>query len=823
MRKPDLSDATRSLTRAHRSKLPLALLTLSHLFVVTLTSPLRAEVVTQFNSDQMQDIRSGIEREWSEFPAEISDSSYKRQFTARVNSAPWTLSIRQQDVKELWTISVNGTIVGRLVRDENDLRCDFEIPPGLLHQSDNELVISTQASSSDEIRVGEIEIHDCSPNQLRKLATVEVVITDTSQRPMPGRITIVDDSGTLIPVHAFASASPSLAAGQKDDAINGKASNDPKLASRQGVVYSATGHAFFGVSPGRYRIYAGRGFEYSVAKADFTIQHGQHLKRTLQLEREVDTEGWIACDTHVHTVTHSGHGDCTLLERLVTLAGEGIELPIATDHNTQIDYTADSQSLGTSPWFTPVVGNEVTTKKGHFNIFPTSADAARPNHQAADWSQLFDSIFENPQVAIAILNHARDIHSGFRPFSPRHHVSLTGTNRDGFDRRFNAMELINSGAVQTDPMELFRDWCGLINHGLTVTPVGSSDSHDVSRYIVGQGRTYIQCDDSDPSAVDIEKAVTAFLEGKVIVSYGLLAKLSAGLSDDHSAGIDDIQWVGPGELLSLDAHANQTSDSLQTQETAPISKEGLGSKEGLVSNEGLDGNEDQGTEISGFYVTAEVLFPSWSEATEIELWLNGRPWTNVNLTTPISQTNQESSASPSGEKLTHHNLPTPQVLVKRETNRILCNWTIPPGQLRSDSWLTVVAKGPGIKSPHWPTAKPYQPDSIQFQSYVFSCSGPLRIDTDGDGIFSSPREQALSLLETLDRGDGAERINLDLLRDAIDQVDPAVADQILQTVRPEITDFSDWMTRLPKSLKNKVEPFERAWQESTRADLEGKE
>ena len=822
MPKPDPSDATRSLSRAHRPKLPLLLVALIHLLVVTLPSPLQAEVVTQFNSDHMQDIRSGIEREWSDFPAEIPDSSYQHQFTSRVNSAPWTLSLRQQDVKESWTVSINGTSLGRLVRDENDLRCDFEIPPGLLQQSDNELVISTKASSSDEIRVGEIEIHDCSPKQLRNLATVEVVIADTSQRPIPGRITIVDDTGTLIPVHAFASASPSLAAGQKDDATNGKASNDPKLASRQGVIYTATGHAFFGVSPGSYRIYAGRGFEYSVAKADFTIQHGQHLKRTLQIEREVDTEGWIACDTHVHTVTHSGHGDCTLLERLVTLAGEGIELPIATDHNTQIDYTADSQSLGTSPWFTPVVGNEVTTKKGHFNIFPTSADAARPNHQAVDWSQLFDSIFENPQVAIAILNHARDIHSGFRPFSPRHHVSLTGTNRDGFDRRFNAMELINSGAVQTDPMELFRDWCGLVNHGLTVTPVGSSDSHDVSRYIVGQGRTYIQCDDSDPSAVDIDKAVTAFLEGKVIVSYGLLAKLSAGLGDDDSAGVD-IQRAGPGELLSLDAHQSQNSDSVQTQQKATISKESLDSKESLGGKEGLSRKEVVGTESSGFHVTAEVLFPSWSEATEIELWLNGRPWTKVDLATPTTQTTREPEANSSGSKSTLNNLPTPQVLVKREKNRVLCDWMIPPGQLRSDSWLTLVAKGPGIKSPHWPTAKPYQPDSIQFQPYVFSCSGPLRIDADGDGIFSSPREQALSILETLDRGDDAERINLDLLQNAIEEVDPAVAAQILAIIRPEIADFSGWMTALPKHLQNKVEPFERSWQESIRADLEGKE
>ena len=53
----------------------------------------------------------------------------------------------------------------------------------------------------------------------------------------------------------------------------------------------------------------------------------------LAIRREVATPGLVACDTHVHTLTNSGHGDATIAERVVTLAGEGIELPIATDHN----------------------------------------------------------------------------------------------------------------------------------------------------------------------------------------------------------------------------------------------------------------------------------------------------------------------------------------------------------------------------------------------------------------------------------------------------------------------------------------------------------
>ncbi len=55
--------------------------------------------------------------------------------------------------------------------------------------------------------------------------------------------------------------------------------------------------------------------------------------------------------------------------------------------------------------------------------------------------------------------------------------------------------------------------------------MGSSDSHDVGRHFVGQGRTYIRVEDGDPGRIDVEQAVESFLAGRVMVSYGLLAEL----------------------------------------------------------------------------------------------------------------------------------------------------------------------------------------------------------------------------------------------------------------------------------------------------------
>jgi hypothetical protein len=235
----------------------------------------------------------------------------------------------------------------------------------------------------------------------------------------------------------------------------------------------------------------------------------------------------VSCDTHCHTLTHSGHGDATLAERMVTIAGEGIELPIATDHNVTIDYEAAARAAQVRSHFTPVVGNEVTTPRmGHFNVFPIDAGASPIDSRAPDWQTLFRDIFQTPGVRVCILNHARDLHGGFRPFGPRQHLGAVGENLDGRRLEANAMEVVNSGALQTDPLQLYRDWFGMLNRGFVVAPVGSSDSHDVARHFVGQGRTYIRCDERDPGNLPVREACESLAAGRVLVSLGLLTEMT---------------------------------------------------------------------------------------------------------------------------------------------------------------------------------------------------------------------------------------------------------------------------------------------------------
>jgi hypothetical protein len=429
----------------------------------------------------------------------------------------------------------------------------FAVPAGALRDGDNTLRIQPPQArgtpSPDDVRVGQLVLYPSTVESVLGAGHVDVEVVDRdSGERLPSRLTIVDRAGSLQSV--------------------GTASNG-HLAVRPGTVYTATGQARFGLPAGTYTLYAGRGFEYSLASSAVELAAGQIVAVRLAISREVPTDGYVACDTHVHSLTHSGHGDATVQERMITLAAEGIELPIATDHNVHIDHEPFAREMNVRRHFTPVMGNEVTTPVGHFNVFPVERGAPTPAYRLTEWQAILDGIYRTRNVKVAILNHARDIHSGVRPFGPKLFNDVVGESLAGWAMRFNAMEVLNSSATQHDVLRLFQDWMALLNRGLQVTPVGSSDSHDVLRHFVGQGRTYIRADDRDPAQIDVDMVVQNFVQGRVMVSYGLLAQLTV-------AG-----KYGSGELAQL-----------------------------------------AGDEVA---VSARVLGPHWVDAERVILYANGHP------------------------------------------------------------------------------------------------------------------------------------------------------------------------------------------------------
>jgi len=478
--------------------------------------------------DGVRHLRQGGAAEWAEFPHATDGARLELPFESRANAQDVCLSLRQRDVKQAWKVRVNDRVIGDLVRDENAMVVCLTVPAGVLRDGINVLLIeAAKAEPPDDVEVGSVVLHSRSRADVLRDGTLVVHVLEENgwgageelrAVPVPARVTVLTEDGSAL---------------QETGAQSGGA-----LAVRAGVVLTGNGDAEIPLPAGRFVVRAGRGFEYSLGEVQVELKPGERIEKTIRLRRVVPTEGYVACDTHVHTLTHSGHGDASIQERMITLAAEGIELPIATDHNVQIDYEAIARQAGVRRYFTPVTGNEVTTPVGHFNVFPVRAGAEPPNHRLNDWAGIFDEIQSRGGARVVILNHARDLHSGVRPFGPKRFNAAVGVSRLDWPFRMNGMETVNSGAIQTDVRQLFRDWMVLLNAGYRVTPVGSSDSHDVARHFVGQGRTYIRCDDRDAGNINVDQAVQSFVDGHVMVSYGLLAELSVQQGRQRSASGD---------------------------------------------------------------------------------------------------------------------------------------------------------------------------------------------------------------------------------------------------------------------------------------------
>lgn len=517
---------------------------------IVLGSCLAALASGEVLDSRMHHLRSGAEPEWEEFAGKTPEG--KRldfKFQAEANAEDARLFIRQIDVKQDWNVELNGRKLGKLFLMEFPLVHTLKVPAKVLRTGENTLSI-LPPKENDDILVGEFAIDALGTAR----PTLEVEVNG------PCRITVADQRGHLAAL----------------DAPGG----------RPGVVYTATGTARIQLLPGEYTVYASRGFEHSLATTNVKVAAGETKSVRLRLEREVDTAGMVSCDTHVHTFTHAKHGDATIEERMLTIAGEGLELPISTEHNQLVSFAEAARKTQTEQYFTPVIGCEVTTKAGHFNAFPIELGSRVPEFRIEDWPRLMENIRATPGVQVIVLNHPRDVHSGFIPFAETNYNRATGENLRGFEFEFDAVELINSGALRSDLMQVFHDWFGLLNYGYRIVGVGASDSHDVSRFIVGQGRTYIFCKDSDPAKIDIREACANLRAGRALISLGLIVDmtvqgrfrvgdLATGLPDqiEVTATVSAPKW-SKADRVELYANGTKIQETNSTKVTWKLPRPG---------------------------------------------------------------------------------------------------------------------------------------------------------------------------------------------------------------------------------------------------------
>ncbi|MFG0330188.1 MAG: CehA/McbA family metallohydrolase [Phycisphaerales bacterium] len=332
------------------------------------------------------------------------------------------------------------------------------------------------------------------------LARLQLEIRDRDGRLIPGRFTFLDAEGGEPELFPNADAAPET------------------LAARRHVVYTLNGRADITIPPGEYAAYASRGLEWSIDSRSFDLIDGDVARWTATLEHEVDTDGWISADFHLHTLTYSGHGDSNLNERIISLVGEGVEFAVATDHNHNTDYGPTIDALGATDALGAVTGNEVSTPVGHFNAFPFDPSRPPVESRIPDARELFRLIRAETNAfgvtPVIQLNHPR--WGGIDYFGQAGLDPITGApTRAIYSDDFDSIELLNENAgwgyydAETTSEEVgasrhwaLGDWFNLLNRGHRYAAIGNSDSHRVIYNMAGYPRNFLPIDAATPGAID---------------------------------------------------------------------------------------------------------------------------------------------------------------------------------------------------------------------------------------------------------------------------------------------------------------------------------
>lgn len=347
------------------------------------------------------------------------------------------------------------------------------------------------------------------------------------------------------------------------------------------IGYTSDGTAVLQVRPGAYEVVSSRGPEYNTKSSPIQVASGETVTLSHSLRRVVSTPGWIAGDTHIHTV-NSIDADQDLDTRVRAVAGEGLEWAVATDHNYVTDYGPYIARNDLNRWLFSMVGIEMTTlESGHFNGYPLEYQTGPITHGSLEWAHKTPTfLFENMRNMGAIghdntiiqVNHPRDSVMGYftqyardtftfeevpptafgRFTSPTGPAFRDAQGNSTFSPDFEAIELGNwkifyelhhyrvpeqlpdgpipadippTGTIVVDSKGqaafpgIIDDWFNTLNLGQRYIGMGTSDSHRPAEE-PGYFRTMVYVGDDDPQLMTHDKIVSALRTRRVLVTNG---------------------------------------------------------------------------------------------------------------------------------------------------------------------------------------------------------------------------------------------------------------------------------------------------------------
>ena len=258
------------------------------------------------------------------------------------------------------------------------------------------------------------------------LAHINALITDENGTPLPAKITVLGQYGPEYVGHPSYDFLFDPLAGESwlvTDFIEDSVDDPMTRQYIETTAYTnAEGFVRFPVRPTKegfsYTLVVSRGTEYDIAKRyNISLDSYESADIKAVIRRVVDTKGYIATDLHLHTA-NSIDSSSPLENQISALAGEGVELVAATDHNYNSDLNPTISSLGLNNYILTVIGNELSTLEGgHTNGYPLKSYENEVLRGSFPWAnippgEIFATLRSQglfgPDEVVIQTNHPRD-------------------------------------------------------------------------------------------------------------------------------------------------------------------------------------------------------------------------------------------------------------------------------------------------------------------------------------------------------------------------------------------------------------------------------
>jgi hypothetical protein len=344
------------------------------------------------------------------------------------------------------------------------------------------------------------------------------------------------------------------------------------------------------VAPGRYRVFATRGPEFSLEQIDLSLGANETAELSLEPVRVIETPGWVSSDFHIHSapsLDNPTHPE----RRLRSYVADGAEVLVSSEHEKIYDFAPLIREVGLAGRLPSLVGLEVTSEVqselapysiGHANVFPLppvplAYRRGAVANEGRRWRDVIADLRAIPGERVIQLNHARFAdrelerraflsHMGpaEAPYDPELPLE-TGANRvliepdpsTGIrDLDFDAMELLN-GPYMESYWVLREDWFSFLRQGEKIVGTANSDSHFLSDP-VATPRNYLSVANDTPAGFQAEAFVAAVRAGRMYGTTGPIVSLSlgdAGLGDTYagktgtlSGTVRTAPWISVREL-----------------------------------------------------------------------------------------------------------------------------------------------------------------------------------------------------------------------------------------------------------------------------------